>query len=504
MEWSPGIHILDLFVVIIRCVAFYKRICYPYNYISFLLQNLWNLKIIDLSYSKKLIQMPDFSLAPNLEKMTFRSCTSMFQVQSHCFQNLDKLTHLDMSHCAKLSVLPNNFVTRSLVHLDLRGCRNLKQIPETKENVVVYLDLSETRIAEVPTYFVSFYQLATLKLEDCKDLYNLPRNNICQLKSLEYLSLSGCSSLETIPELPKNLHHLDLSKTAIEHVPSSIEALFRLTYYSLRGCKKLWSLPSNICKLKSLWELDLHGCSKFENFPEILEHMQNLSILSLSKTAIKRLPSSIDSLVSLSELRLRFCENLQFVPRSIYSLKKLRLLDLSSHSELLESLPPPTGGYPFGLDKLVLLDRNMLDIPFRLNGRLSWVRELYLIGKDLDAIPAASIHFFSELRYLSICNWEKLRSLPELPFSLEVLHVQDCPSLENVSRVSSINYFALTGGLSDQFFINCPKLDQNACNNIISDAQLRILDVARKASSKTYYGYVSLSPLTMCSKSCIF
>ncbi|PON72667.1 TIR-NBS-LRR-like protein [Parasponia andersonii] len=462
-------------------------------------QSLWNLKIVDLSHSKKLIQMPDFSLAPNLEKMNFRYCTSLFQVPSHSFQNLDKLTHLDMSHCEKLSGLPNNIVTRSLVHLDLRGCSKLRNISEVRDNVVVYLDLSETGIAKLPAFFGSFNQLEELILEGCQGLKNLMGSNICQMKSLITLSLSGCSSLETIPEFPQNLYYLNLSKTAIKQVPSSIAVLSHLQCFYLRDCKMLKGLPTNICKLKALSELDLYGCSKFHKFPEISELMQGLRILSLSKTAIRALPSSIGNLISLTELSLSFCENLKFVPSSIYSLEKLVYLDLSSFSKLLKRLPPILGHrHSFAWHRLYLLDCDMLEIPGWLAGRLSCVHELYLIGENLHAIPAASINFFSNLKVLSISNWKKLRSLPELPCSLEVLDAQGCTSLETVSRVSFhkvhfCGYYEFYYYVEMRFFLNCLKLYQNARNMIIADARLRIYRLAIQVCTKKYKSYQGYS-----------
>ncbi|XP_048320623.1 disease resistance protein RPV1-like [Ziziphus jujuba] len=73
-------------------------------------QKLWNhhevkslptLRRIDLSYSKFLTQIPNLSLAPNLESINLKGCKSLVQVLSS-LQNLDKLTYLDLSGCSKL------------------------------------------------------------------------------------------------------------------------------------------------------------------------------------------------------------------------------------------------------------------------------------------------------------------------------------------------------------------------------------------------------------------
>ena len=57
--------------------------------------------------------------------------------------------------------------------------------------------------------------------------------------------------------------HLDLSETAIKELPSSIGHLTSLTYLKIRECKDLLCLPSTICNLKYLRQLDLYGCLIF-------------------------------------------------------------------------------------------------------------------------------------------------------------------------------------------------------------------------------------------------
>nr|XP_048324761.1 disease resistance protein RPV1-like [Ziziphus jujuba var. spinosa] len=129
--------------------------------------NVDNLKMIDLSYSKHLTQIPDLSRAPNLESIDLDHCKSLVRVP-YCFQNLDKL-----------------------VFLLMRSCRNLKTLH---------------RLEGFPT-------------------------TLCKLKSLERLYLSCCSKFKNFPEIlepMEQLWYLDLSRTVIEDITSSIENLIRL------------------------------------------------------------------------------------------------------------------------------------------------------------------------------------------------------------------------------------------------------------------------------------
>lgn len=146
--------------------------------------------------------------------------------------------------------------------------------------------------------------------------------------NLTNLTLEGCLSLGKFPELPRNVKNLNLSKTSIREVPSSIQRVSCLEIFDLSDCRNLESLPTAICKLKSLQSLYLSGCSKFRNFPEIVEPMEQLAELELDRTAIKKLHPSIENLVGLVSLHLEMCENLESVPDSIYNISSLEYVSL--------------------------------------------------------------------------------------------------------------------------------------------------------------------------------
>ena len=121
----------------------------------------------------------------------------------------------------------------------------------------------------------------------------------------------------------EHLWELDLSKTAIEELPSLIERLTNLTLLTLKFCINLVCLPSTSCSLNLLKYLDLCGCSNFDNLPENLH---------LSGTNIKELPSSIECLMHLTSLTLSNCHKLVSLPNTTCGFEFLGALDFSTCS----------------------------------------------------------------------------------------------------------------------------------------------------------------------------
>ena len=98
--------------------------------------------------------------------------------------------------------------------------------------------------------------LFRLSLTNCRKLKIIP-NSICNLKSLNSLSLSG---------------------TAIREIPSSIEHLSCLKFLDLRDCKYLESLPSCIHRLPVLSELNLTSCQSLHSLPELPPSLKYLDL----------------------------------------------------------------------------------------------------------------------------------------------------------------------------------------------------------------------------------
>ena len=103
---------------------------------------------------------------------------------------------------------------------------------------------------------------------------------------------------------------LDLSKTAIEEMPSSIGCLTNLTTLTLRFCINLVRLPSTICSLKSLNSLDLSDCNLL-SIPNDIGCLSSLEYLNLSRNNFDSLPESMSQLYNFLGLYLEGCKRLQ-------------------------------------------------------------------------------------------------------------------------------------------------------------------------------------------------
>lgn len=248
------------------------------------------------------------------------------------------------------------------------------------------------------------------------DLYHCINVRICPAISgnspvLRKVDLQFCANITKFPEISGNIKYLYLQGTAIEEVPSSIEFLTALVRLYMTNCKQLSSIPSSICKLKSLEVLGLSGCSKLENFPEIMEPMESLRRLELDATAIKELPSSIKYLKFLTQLKLGVTA-IEELSSSIAQLKSLTHLDLG--------------------------------------------------GTAIKELPS-SIEHLKCLKHLDLSG-TGIKELPELPSSLTALDVNDCKSLQTLSRFNLRNFQELN-------FANCFKLDQK---KLMADVQCKI------------------------------
>ncbi|KHG16365.1 TMV resistance N [Gossypium arboreum] len=243
------------------------------------------------------------------------------------------------------------------------------------------------------------------------------------MESLERLTLSGCSKLQSFPEIDGRMECLlevCFDGTNIKELPSSIGNLRRLELLNLRGCKSLRSFPTKI-GMESLEKLILSGCSNLKRFPEIDGKMECLQELYLDGTGIKELPISIGNLSSLVLLNLKDCRNLVDLPGSIGGCKSLKSLNLS------------------GCYKVEYLPENLQQIEF--------LKELDLSETSMTK-PPPFIFQFKNLKVLSFngINRTSSKLQKQLPSLLKVIQrgrtnsmALMLPSLLGLSSLRTLN-----------------------------------------------------------------
>ena len=249
-------------------------------------------------------------------------------------------------------------------------------------------DMNEVPIMENPL------ELDSLCMRDCKNLTSLP-SSIFGFKSLAALSCSGCSQLESFPEIVQDMESLIklyLDGTAIREIPSSIQRLRGLQSLFLSQCKNLVNLPESICNLTSFKTLVVSRCPNFNKLPDNLGRLQSLEHLFIGylDSMNFQLPS-LSGLCSLRILMLQAC-NLREIPSEIYYLSSLVTL--------------------------------------------------YLMGNHFSRIPDGISQLYN-LKHFDLSHCKMLQHIPELPSGLTYLDAHHCTSLENLSSQSSLLWSSL-------------------------------------------------------------
>lgn len=161
-----------------------------------------------------------------------------------------------------------------------------------------------------------------------------------------------------------------------------------------------------------------------QEIAEDISDLQFLETLDLTGNDFKFLPSTMGQVAKLKYLSLQNCRKLQALPQ----LGQVERLTLSGCVNLL---------YLRGLLGVELLELRLENCSGlrSLSEELSHFTKLtYLDLSSLvfEAIPA-SIRELPSLGTLCLNNCKKLRSLEELPQSLNHLYAHGCDSLENVT-----------------------------------------------------------------------
>ncbi|XP_019433713.1 PREDICTED: disease resistance protein TAO1-like [Lupinus angustifolius] len=270
----------------------------------------------------------------------------------------DKLRYLEWHGC-RLNSLPTTFSAKMLVEIhmqyshvtelwygvkdvvnleriDLSESKQLKSLPDlSKASKLKWVNLTgcESLLVVHPSV-LSLNTLETLIVDSCKKLKNLKRED--PLRSLKNISVNGCTSLKEYGVSSNLIENLDLSKTGIQILNSSIKNLTRLHSLNLESLS-LKNLPNELSYLKSLSDLKICNCALVldkQKLHDIFQGLEHLKILYLKDCPkMSELPNNISGLSYLYELRLDG-SNVESLPESIKNLDNLEILTLNNCRKL--------------------------------------------------------------------------------------------------------------------------------------------------------------------------
>ncbi|XP_021800683.1 TMV resistance protein N-like [Prunus avium] len=234
----------------------------PRSYMSGLgvgFKSLKNLISINLESCIFLREFPDASGFPYLKDLNLKYCGSLVQVH-HSVGFLEKLVALSLEGCGNLTLFPTRIALKSVKDINLRGCRRLKYFPEIvdKMECIIFLDLSQTAITELPSSIGYLISLEVLTLEECENLTNLPCS-IYELQHLMSINLLGCRNLVSFP------------KWSAESLPTNSNVSPDLWYLNLGGCKSLEEIPELPPKMERVNAADCVSLERFAKLSNILE-----------------------------------------------------------------------------------------------------------------------------------------------------------------------------------------------------------------------------------------
>ncbi|KAL0679380.1 hypothetical protein Bca4012_007361 [Brassica carinata] len=279
-------------------------------------QNTENLRWVDLSQSKGLLNLSGLSKAKNLERLDLEGCTSL-DALGPAIEKMKKLISLNLRDCTSLKSLPEGINLESLKTLILSGCSNLQDFHIISESIES-LYLEGSAIEQVVEHIQSLRSLIFLNLKNCRRLRCLP-NDLYKLKSLQELILSGCSALESLPPIREEMECLEIllmDGTSIKQTPETIclsnLKIFSFCESSIDDSTGLALLPfSGSSRLSDLYLANCNISRLPNNFSSSLH---SLRCLCLSRNNIETLPESIEKLYSLLLLDLKHCRKLTSLP----------------------------------------------------------------------------------------------------------------------------------------------------------------------------------------------
>ncbi|BBH09933.1 Disease resistance protein TIR-NBS-LRR class family [Prunus dulcis] len=266
-----------------------------------------SLKILNLSHSNALIETPDFSHIPNLERLLLKDCESLVDVHES-IGNLERLIYWNMEDCKNIRKLPKNMcMLKALETLIISGCSNLNELPMEMRKMDSLKMFQADRVPIHRLLTTNEVNLWPRKTPEICWVSYLPR-------TIVDLSLSDCNLSDG--DFPRDfgqlssLRRLDLSWNPISGLPECIRGVSRLDQLSFYSC---WRLKSLVRLPRVVKRLILSCCSSLEKvsfqsiyLPESIRISGNRSLVEVEYgyklELLEKVDAEMINLLGLSNL----------------------------------------------------------------------------------------------------------------------------------------------------------------------------------------------------------
>ena len=363
-------------------------------------------------WDKNVEKFPKISVCPNLKTLFVSECNKLKGFSTGFFQFMPSIRVLNLSNNGNLIELP----------IDQIG--NLVALR--------YLNLSSTRIRELPIELSNLKNLMTLLLEGMESLKIIPRELISSLISLKLFSICGTNGLSGVEEtLLRELESLN----GISEIRITI--CTALSFNKLKSSHKLQRCISYLI---------LFNCGdliSFELSSSILKRMEHLGFLIIdSCNELKDIKIEVEQEGTQSDVTLQN----SIVARENHHFHTLRCVVIHDCSKLLNLTWLVYAPY---LEQLYVLDCESIEQVI-CNG----------VEESLD--------IFSRLKYLLLNGLPRLKSIYQHPLlfpSLEVIKVYDCKSLKSLPFDSNTSKSNLKKIKAEESWWNQLKWNDEAINH---------------------------------------
>ncbi|XP_042479499.1 disease resistance protein RPV1-like [Macadamia integrifolia] len=464
----------------------------------------------------------------NLKRLCLYNCSYLEEIEG-VDEKLDSLEDLDIGFCYLLKKLPKLVGSKTLTSLsfsqnhsisDFEGegmysleklliwnCKELRKIPYLRDSkrlkILEICDCPELSEIEGLENYESLQRLSIVMATSLK---KLPEDISTGLKNLSYLRISGCFSMERLPDLSnfkelrelfigfcgnwkdcnrgrhydeiedwesfteipgldklESLRELGIARCISIHRLPELSNLNNLTSLYISDCENLTGEIHGIDILENLWNFVISGCESLKRLSD-LSNLKNLRNLTIEGCKNLTEIHGFDRLKFLERLGITGCESLERLP-DLSNLKNLTVLSTNGCKKLTKIQATEASN---GLEFV-----RYFDVRWYINARngLEFLRALDV----RECISLERLPDLSNFKYLMTLLAYDCKKLIEIQArngleSLRTLCVSGCISLERLPDLTNSNYLTMLSANG------CKKLTEIQARNELNS--LRDLDVS--------------------------